>query len=85
MADVEALEAILRAVGFEPTLTMVKVRAVWSRDELMACLDETPFGCFLELEGEPTAIRLAMEHLALNAGHVEPRSYATLYAATLGF
>jgi adenylate cyclase class 2 len=79
--DAEALEAILRALGFRPTLTMVKVRAVWTREELTACLDETPFGRFLELEGEAQAIRLAMEHLALDAGHVEPRSYATLYGS----
>jgi adenylate cyclase class 2 len=79
--DPEALEAILRALGFAPTLTMVKTRAVWAREELEACLDETPFGCFLELEGEPAAIRLAMEHLSLDAGHVETRSYAALYGA----
>jgi adenylate cyclase class 2 len=82
--DPEALEAILRALGFAPTLAMVKTRAVWAREELEACLDETPFGCFLELEGEPTAIRLAMEHLSLDAGHVETRSYATLFAAARG-
>lgn len=79
VTDGEALEAILRALGFQPVLAMEKVRAVWVRDELSACLDETPFGCFLELEGDPQAIRLAMEHLALDAGHVEPRSYATLF------
>lgn len=80
VADAEALEAILGALGFAPVLTMVKTRAVWAREELEACLDETPFGCFLELEGGPAAIRLAMQGLALDASHVEPRSYAALYA-----
>jgi adenylate cyclase class 2 len=79
VAEPDAMEGILRAVGFTPVMEMSKIRAVWERDELVACLDETPFGAYLELEGEPQAIRLAMEHLALDAGHVEPRSYPTLY------
>ncbi|HJW08472.1 MAG TPA: class IV adenylate cyclase [Holophagaceae bacterium] len=81
VADGDELEAILRALGFEPTLRMVKTRAVWEREELEACLDETPFGCFLELEGEPQAIRAAMEHLCLDASRIETRSYAELFEA----
>ncbi len=80
VADAEALEAILGALGFAPVLTMVKTRAVWSREELEACLDETPFGCFLELEGDPQAIQLAMEGLGLGPDRIEPRSYAALYS-----
>jgi len=77
----EALDAILRALGYAPVLRMVKDRAVWVRAELEACLDETPFGCYLELEGEPQAIRAAMESLGLAPDRAEPRSYPELYAA----
>jgi adenylate cyclase class 2 len=80
IGDGEAMEAILRALGFEPVLRMEKVRAVWERAELEACLDEAPFGCYLELEGEPQAIRAAMEGLGLAADRAEPRSYPELYA-----
>jgi len=79
IADADALEAILRALGYEPVLRMEKVRAVWERAELEACLDETPFGCYLELEGEPQAIRVAMEGLGLAPDRAEPRSYPELY------
>ena len=79
--DMESLEALLRALGFEPVLRMEKVRAVWERDELEACLDETPFGCYLELEGDPQAIRAAMEGLGLATDRAEPRSYPELYQA----
>jgi adenylate cyclase class 2 len=79
--DGPSLEAILRALGFEPVLRMEKVRAVWERAELEACLDETPFGCFLELEGDPQAIRAAMEGLGLAPDRAEPRSYPELYQA----
>ncbi|HEU4952289.1 MAG TPA: class IV adenylate cyclase [Holophagaceae bacterium] len=79
--DAEALEAILSALGFAPTLRMEKTRALWVREELTACLDETPFGCFLELEGDPQAIKAAAEHLHLGVDRVERRSYPTLFRA----
>ena len=79
--DGASLEAILRALGFEPILRMEKIRAVWERPELEACLDETPFGCYLELEGEHQAIRAAMESLGLAPDRAEPRSYPELYQA----
>jgi adenylate cyclase class 2 len=50
-----------------------------SRVELEACLDETPFGCYLELEGDAQAIRAAMEGLGLAPNRAEPRSYPELY------
>ncbi len=77
--DGEELEAILRALGFAPVLRMEKTGAVWAREELTACLDETPFGCFLELEGDANAIKAAAEHLSLGADRVERRSYPTLF------
>lgn len=77
--DGEALETILRALGYAPVLRMEKTRAVWAREELTACLDETPFGCFLELEGDANAIKAAAEHLSLGSDRVEPRSYPTLF------
>jgi adenylate cyclase class 2 len=81
IVDHEAMEGILRALGYAPMLQITKRRATFKRDGLEACLDETPFGSYLELEGDPQAIRLAMEHLSLNASHIEPRSYATLFQA----
>jgi len=79
--DGAAMEAILRALGFEPVMRMEKVRALWERPELEACLDETPFGCYLELEGDPQAIRAAMESLGLAPDRAETRSYPELYVA----
>jgi adenylate cyclase, class 2 len=80
VADPEAMEAILRALGFEPVLTMEKRRAVWARADLEACLDRTPYGCFLELEGGREAIAAAMAELGLGPELIEPRSYAALFA-----
>lgn len=79
IADAEALEAILRALGFLPVMEMTKTRAVLESAELIACLDATPFGCFLELEGEAPAIHIALEALGLGPEHAELRSYPALF------
>ncbi len=77
--DPAALETILEALGFRPVLSMVKARALWDGPGLLACLDETPFGCFLELEGEAEAIPAAMAELGVAKDAIEPQSYPTLY------
>jgi adenylate cyclase, class 2 len=75
----EAMAGILRALGYTPVLAMEKTRAILRRGDLVACLDETPFGCFLELEGEPDAIHQAMASLGLGPELAELRSYPTLF------
>ncbi|HJW31759.1 MAG TPA: class IV adenylate cyclase [Holophagaceae bacterium] len=79
VADAEATEALLRGLGYIPVMRMVKHRALWAREELVACLDRTPFGDYLELEGEPDAIKLALQGLCLDASRIEPRSYPALF------
>ncbi len=82
--DADAMEGILTALGFRPSLAMRKFRSVWRRGELEACLDEAPFGAFLELEGAPEAIRAAMPALGLGEDQAETRSYPTLFQLHAG-
>ena len=84
VADGVAMEGILAALGYEPGAPMVKSRSVWRQGELEACLDEAPFGCYLELEGTREEIMAAMEVLALDLEQVEPRGYAMLFQAHSG-
>ena len=46
---------------------------------LEACLDEAPFGCFIELEGSREDIEQALLDLGLEGVPPETRSYATLF------
>jgi adenylate cyclase class 2 len=56
----EAMARILRDLGFSPAYRYQKYRSLFRLDQVEVCLDETPLGCFVELEGEPDAIdRLA--------------------------
>lgn len=79
IASAEAMTGILQSLGYTPVLTMEKTRALLRRMDLVACLDETPFGCYLELEGEPDAILKAMASLGLGPELAELRSYPTLF------
>jgi adenylate cyclase class 2 len=79
VVSAEAMAGILRALGYTPVLAMEKTRALLRREDLVACLDETPFGCYLELEGEPDAIHAAMASLGLGPELAEVRSYPTLF------
>lgn len=81
LQDPEALAGILRALGFAPVMTLEKRRGVWHRGDLLICLDEAPFGCFLELEGPPEALPGALRELDLEAYPVESRSYPELQEA----
>ncbi|HNX30707.1 MAG TPA: class IV adenylate cyclase [Holophaga sp.] len=81
VASAEAMGGILQALGYHPVLAMEKTRALLRREDLTACLDETPFGCYLELEGEPGTIRGVMESLGLGPELAEVRSYPDLFVA----
>jgi adenylate cyclase class 2 len=52
----ETMERILGGLGFVPRYRYQKYRTAYSLEGLDIALDETPLGCFVELEGEPDAI-----------------------------
>lgn len=81
VSDPIQMESILRNLGYQPVLSMIKQREIWRRPELVACIDLTPFGCFLEVEGEAPALKLALETLCTDPGRIEKRDYPTLYEA----
>lgn len=54
--DADVVERILRAIGLEPAWRYQKYRTEFELEGLHACLDETPLGCFVELEGAPETI-----------------------------
>jgi adenylate cyclase class 2 len=73
------LEAILAGIGLTRRFRYEKRREEWSFEGCTVALDETPIGRFVEVEGEPTAIRRAVAALALDFGEALPYSYSRLY------
>jgi len=77
--DADAVRAILAGLGLAPTFRYEKRREEWLFEGCAVALDETPIGRFVEVEGEPTAIRRAVSALCLDFSEAIPYSYARLY------
>jgi adenylate cyclase class 2 len=80
VSDPNEMESILAALGFHRRFRYEKRREEWSLDDCVIALDETPIGTFAEVEGDPAAIRRALQHLGLDPAESLPYSYAELYA-----
>ena len=78
--DPEALDRILNGLGYRPRFRYEKHREEWEFERCVVALDETPIGSFVEVEGEPTAIRGVLSRLGLDPADALPYSYADLYA-----
>jgi adenylate cyclase class 2 len=67
VSDGTALAEVFRSLGLIPAFRYEKWRAEWSDGEGHCVVDETPIGCYAELEGDPewidrTAARLGVSH-----------------------
>ena len=79
VSDPEEMHRILTALGLDRRFRYEKRREEWRLDECAVALDETPIGDFAEIEGEPPAIRRALQRLALDFSEAIPFGYAELY------
>jgi adenylate cyclase class 2 len=81
----DALETrrILEALGFTVGCRYDKHREKWTTvvmgQQLEICLDETPIGDFVEIEGDADAIRSLAKTLCLDLDKAVTRSYLELY------
>jgi len=77
--DSESMKRILSELGFSPCFRYQKYRTVFGLEDLHVCLDETPLGCFLELEGAPEAIDRAAARLGFDTADYIRESYGELH------
>ena len=80
VSDPAEADRILSAIGFRRRFRYEKRREEWSLEECVVALDETPIGRFVEIEGNPAAIRRALRRLDLDFMESLPYSYAELWA-----
>jgi adenylate cyclase, class 2 len=80
VSDAAETEAILAGLGLTRRFRYEKRREEWSLEDCVIALDETPIGNFVEIEGDPSAIRRAMARLELDFSETIPYSYSKLYA-----
>jgi adenylate cyclase class 2 len=79
--DSEGILAVLRALGYAPVLRYQKRRETWSFGGVQVCLDETPMGEFVELEGDTSALRPVAVRLGLDPGCAVAGTYLDLWRA----
>lgn len=84
VADADETEAILRALGLAPGFRYQKYREVWQLGDTEVVIDETPIGCFLEIEGEAAAIHGVASSLGFSPRDYLSDSYMALFFASGG-
>jgi adenylate cyclase class 2 len=81
VADADAAARILEAVGFRPALVYEKRRETWRLGPAEVVIDELPFGWFVEIEGEESAILDAERQLELTTAEAVHETYPELARA----
>jgi len=79
VTDFEATARLLERLGFAPRWRYQKYRTVYALDDLSICVDETPLGCFVELEGPPEQIDRTARELGFTPEQYMRESYRELH------
>ena len=77
--DPEALRRVLEGLGYRAWFTYEKFREEFALPEVVAAIDETPVGTFVELEGTEAAILAATRLIGRTSADFILASYRTLF------
>lgn len=75
----EKMEAILRALQFEPSFRYEKFRAEWKDKTGHVVIDETPIGAYGEIEGPPDWIDSVARDLRIDRKDYITQAYTELF------
>lgn len=78
--NVYGIKSILSSLGFRVFFRYEKFREEFILSDTLVCLDELPFGFYLEIEGEENKIEEVTKILSLNKETFSKKSYASIYA-----
>ncbi|BBD07503.1 class IV adenylate cyclase [Desulfovibrio ferrophilus] len=76
--DPGVIETLLGTLGYAPAFSYEKVREEWILEGCHICLDQMPFGDFLEIEGDPLAIPVAASALGVKSCEASTKNYHQL-------
>jgi len=79
VTDADSMRTILARLGFERSYRYQKYRTEFVAGPLHVSLDETPIGCFVELEGLPEQIDVATAKMGLSEERYVTASYRELH------
>lgn len=78
VADVDAMEEIIRTLGYRLSVVYEKRRRTWHLGSVEIVLDELPFGLYMEIEGTPRMIAQTEKRLGIKNLSAEIRGYPRL-------
>jgi adenylate cyclase, class 2 len=84
VSDAGITRRMLEGLGFRVRFRYQKYREAYAWKDLEIVVDETPFGTFFELEGEPRSIHDAAAALGYGRDDYITDSYAALFFASGG-
>lgn len=79
VSDFDTAAVILEKLGYTPSMIYEKFRTTYHLDDTEVMLDEMPYGCFVEIEGAPDAIRRVIPLLGLEHARRHKSNYAQLF------
>jgi adenylate cyclase, class 2 len=79
ISDGAKMDAILRALGFEPSFRYEKFRAEWDDGKGHVVVDQTPIGNFGEIEGRARWIDATARRLGIRRSDYITQNYAGLF------
>ena len=78
VADVDAMEEIIRSLGYRLSVVYEKRRRTWHLGSVEIVLDELPFGLYMEIEGTTRTIGQTEKRLGIKNLVSEIRGYPRL-------
>jgi adenylate cyclase class 2 len=78
VADVQAMEDIIRMLGYRLSIVYEKRRRTWHLGKVEIVLDELPFGLYMEIEGTERSIIRTERKLGMKKLVPEMRGYPRL-------
>lgn len=83
VGDFDHTASIFTHLGYTETMRYEKLRETWRHCDALVCLDELPFGLFVEIEGAPDAIAYTAGDIGLDMADASTASYHDLHLAHL--
>ena len=84
VADADAMEAILEALGYQPSMVYEKRRQTWMLGKAEIVIDVLPFGLFMEIEGRLNEIRAVERKLGLKGLRAEHCDVSAAHGRSMG-
>lgn len=77
--DFETMKRILEGLGYLPWFAYEKYRETFGQNTIHVLLDETPIGCYIEIEGPAPLIDHAAAQLGFSPQNYITENYLTLF------